>query len=80
MLKLTILQFLWLNSRGGRTLDDVIIHEGNLCVKMRSNREDTHIEIPSDFRIMHEYNVVQSIKPRYNQIHSNFEFVLRCKF
>lgn len=80
MLKLTVLQFLWLNSRGGRTLDDVVVYDGNLCVKMRSNKEDIHVEIPSDFYIMNEYNVVQSIKPRYNKRHSYFEFVLRCKF
>lgn len=80
MLKLTILQFLWLNSRGGRTIDDVFVNDGHLCVKMSNKQRPFFRRIPNDREIMREYNVVSSIKPKYKEYKSSVELVLRGKY
>lgn len=80
MLKLTTLQFLWLNSRGGRTVDDVVINDGHLCIKMSNRQQSFFRRIPNDKEILREYRVVTSIKPKYKEYHSNFELVLRGKY
>lgn len=80
MLPISILQFLWLNSRGGRTLDDVVVQNNKLGIMLRANGHDEFMEIPSDKDILREYNVVQSIKPRYHGYISHHELVLRGKY
>lgn len=45
---LTTLQKLWLNSRGGRTVNDVIEINGVLFVAMWSKKEWKAVEVPND--------------------------------
>lgn len=80
MLKLTILQFLWLHSRGGRTIDDVVVNNGQLCIQMSNKQQPVLRRIPDDKEIMREYNVVPSIKPKYKEYKSSVELVLRGKY
>lgn len=80
MLKLTILQFLWLHSRGGRTIDDVVVNNGHLCIQMSNKQQPFFRRIPNDKEIMREYNVVPSIKPKYKEYKSSVELVLRGKY
>lgn len=55
MIEITNLQLLWLRSRADRTINDVVIHNGNPCVVMRWHREDTFVPIPNDKQISREY-------------------------
>jgi hypothetical protein len=55
---LTYLQQLWLNSRGGRTIKDVIVIDGELFIAMRSGGMWIPILIPSDRTIKIFHRVV----------------------
>ena len=55
-MEITELQKLWLYSRGGRTVKDVIRINNNLYVAMRDKHRNVKIEIPTDRFIQEQYN------------------------
>lgn len=57
---LTYLQQLWLNSRGGRTANDVIELGGELFVSMRSCGKWVPMLVPSDRTINILHRIVKS--------------------
>ena len=57
MVNITPLQRLWLESRGGRTIHDVMEINGSLFVAMRSEKQWVPVEIPSDEGINRLYRV-----------------------
>jgi uncharacterized protein Usg len=72
MYHITPLQILWLHSRGGRTIDDVEVINGELGVMMREGNRDVFVGIPNDRFIKQEYN----IKPAFPK---SDRLVLMCK-
>jgi hypothetical protein len=60
-LKLTPLQFMWLNSQGGRTVRDIIVRDNGLFVKMRKERQDVLVRVPSDYFINLNYEVCEGL-------------------
>lgn len=55
MIEITNLQLLWLTSRGGRDISDVVVHNDKPCIVMRYCREDKFVKIPSDKEITKQY-------------------------
>lgn len=62
---ITILQQLWLHSRGGRTIEDIVINNNYPCVVMRLYRQDVLVEIPTDKAILQDYCVKPSYKSNF---------------
>lgn len=54
---LTYLQQLWLNSRGGRNISDVIVIDGELFIAMRSGGKWVPTLIPNDRQIKRIYHI-----------------------
>lgn len=77
MFSITPLQKLWLTSRGGRTINDVVIHKNKPCVIMRYENEDNFIPLPSDKYIMQVYRVKSE---RSDVMNNNYyRLVLQCR-
>lgn len=55
---LSHLQLMWLYSRGGRSVQDVLVENGEYFVVMRNQRKNVPVIIPSDIGILSEYHVV----------------------
>jgi len=75
-MEITVLQQLWLGSRGDRTLEDVVVDNDRLGIMMRSNRESVFVELPSDRYIKANYKVVSIFESKY-EMSSNSQLVLR---
>lgn len=57
---LSRLQLMWLYSRGGRTIDDVIEVNEDYFILMRSRGSYVPVIVPSDFGIHQEYSIAVS--------------------
>ena len=64
---LTPIQSLWLNSRGSRITEDVVVTEKGLYVEMRKDGVDVLVKIPEDKEILKEYDIAKSIKERFSE-------------
>lgn len=64
---LTYLQQLWLNSRGGRTIKDVIVIDGELFIDMRSGKKWIPMLVPSD-KTIKIFNRVVSEKSGHKRL------------
>lgn len=67
MVNITPLQRLWLESRGGRTINDVMEINGTLFVAMRSQKQWVSVIIPSD-RTINIFNRVVFNKQRQGKV------------
>lgn len=61
MFGITTLQKLWLNSRGGRTVNDVIEINGVLFVAMTDRRQWKAVEVPDDKYINDNFRLARQV-------------------
>lgn len=59
MSNITTLQKLWLNNRGGRTVNDVIEINGVLFIAMASKRQWKAVEVPDDTYINNNFRLAK---------------------
>lgn len=58
-MNISILQKLWLNNRGGRTVNDVIEINGVLFIAMSDRRKWKAVEVPDDKYINNNFRLAR---------------------